>query len=175
MTTYHFVAASERFLTEEEPLDEVLKERRRHYAEEGKEIDFWLVRRPAFLQAPEMAAVAQQVPQPSAAVVSTDPTFITFMKLRLEFVLEGQFEAPSNSISDALAEGLNGPLSEALADPTAGSNVMAFLIVAGLGLGMALIYVPLRIFLTATARSRRLRLLQRIRRLREELTQPVEG
>jgi len=79
------------------------------------------------------------------------------------------------SISDALAEGLNGPLSEALADPTAGSNVMAFLIVAGLGLGMALIYVPLRIFLTATARSRRLRLLQRIRRLREELTQPVEG
>jgi len=80
-----------------------------------------------------------------------------------------------DSISEALAEGLNGPLSEALADPTAGSNVMAFLIVAGLGLGMALIYVPLRIFLTATARSRRLRLLQRIRRLREELTQPVEG
>jgi len=40
---------------------------------------------------------------------------------------------------------------------------------------MALIYVPLRVFLTVTARSRRLRLLQRIRRLREELTQPVEG
>ena len=80
-----------------------------------------------------------------------------------------------DSISDPLAEGLNGPLSDAMADPTAGSNAMAFLIVAGLGLGMALIYVPLRIFLTATARSRRLRLLQRIRRLREELTQPVEG
>ncbi len=80
-----------------------------------------------------------------------------------------------DSISDALAEGLNGPLTDAMADPTAGSNAMAFLIVAGLGLGMALIYVPLRIFLTATARSRRLRLLQRIRRLREELTQPVEG
>ena len=80
-----------------------------------------------------------------------------------------------DSISDALAEGLNGPVSDAMADPTAGSNAMAFLIVAGLGLGMALIYVPLRIFLTATARSRRLRLLQRIRRLREELTQPVEG
>ena len=80
-----------------------------------------------------------------------------------------------DSISDALAEGLNGPLSDAMADPTTGSNAMAFLIVAGLGLGMALIYVPLRIFLTATARSRRLRQLQRIRRLREELTQPVEG
>ncbi|MGC6483120.1 MAG: hypothetical protein ACON4T_06110 [Synechococcus sp.] len=33
---------------------------------------------------------------------------------------------------------------------------------------MVLIYAPLRIFLTATERSRRLRLLQRIRRLRDE-------
>ena len=33
MTIYHFVAASEKFLTVEEPLEEVLKERRRHYAE----------------------------------------------------------------------------------------------------------------------------------------------
>ena len=104
MTTYYFVAASERFLTEEEPLEEVLKERRRHYAEQGKEIDFWLVRRPAFLQAPELASIASVVPQPSAAVVSTYATFITFMKLRLEFVQEGQFEAPTATISDALAE-----------------------------------------------------------------------
>jgi hypothetical protein len=38
---------------------------------------------------------------------------------------------------------------------------------------MALIYVPLRFYLTITARSRRLKLLQRIRRLREQLAQPV--
>ena len=79
------------------------------------------------------------------------------------------------SFSDALAESLNGPLSEALADPGAGSNLMLFLLVAGLGLAMALIYVPLRLFLTITARSRRLRLLQRIRRLRDELAQPVRS
>ncbi|EAR18884.1 MgPME-cyclase complex family protein [Synechococcus sp. W2B2] len=103
MTTYHFVAASERFLTEEEPLEEVLKERRRHYAEEGREIDFWLVRRPAFLSSPELSVVKKEVPEPSAAVVSTDATFITFMKLRLEFVLEGRFEAPTNTIPDPLA------------------------------------------------------------------------
>jgi len=103
MTTYHFVAASERFLTEEEPLEEVLRERRRHYGEQGQEIDFWLVRQPAFLAAPELASLADQLPKPAAAVVSTDASFITFMKLRLEFVLEGQFEAPSASIPDALA------------------------------------------------------------------------
>ena len=80
-----------------------------------------------------------------------------------------------DSYSDGLAASLSGPLSEALADPTSGSNVMLFLLVAGLGLGMALIYVPLRVFLTITARSRRLKLLQRIRRLREELGQPVQS
>ena len=44
MTTYHFIAASERFLTVEEPLEEVLRERRRNYDETGKTIDFWLLR-----------------------------------------------------------------------------------------------------------------------------------
>ncbi|MFO7628175.1 MAG: DUF2488 family protein [Prochlorococcaceae cyanobacterium] len=103
MTTYHFVAASERFLTEEEPLEEVLRERLRNYGETGKAIDFWLVRRPAFLEAPELAAAASNVPRPAAAVVSSDDTFITFLKLRLEFVITGSFEAPSAAISDPLA------------------------------------------------------------------------
>ena len=103
MTTYHFIAASERFLTVEEPLEEVLRERQRNYAETGKEIDFWLVKQPAFLNAPELAQLKATIPQPTAAVVSTDPTFITFLKLRLEYVVVGTFEAPSEVIPDALA------------------------------------------------------------------------
>lgn len=106
MTQYHFVAASERFLTEEEPLEEVLRERRRNYAENSKEIDFWLVRQPAFLSAPELADLATPIPRPAAAVVSTDSTFITFLKLRLEYVQVGQFNAPSAAIPDALASSL---------------------------------------------------------------------
>jgi len=103
MSTYHFVAASERFLTEEEPLEEVLRERVRNYGEQDKAIDFWLVRRPAFLEAPGLATLAGAVPRPAAAVVSTDEKFITFLKLRLEFVARGRFEAPSATIPDALA------------------------------------------------------------------------
>ena len=103
MTTYHFVAASERFLTVEEPLEEVLRERQRNYTETGKTIDFWLVRQPAFLAAPELAELKATIPQPAAAVVSTDPTFITFLKLRLEYVAVGSFEAPSAAIPDALS------------------------------------------------------------------------
>ena len=52
------------------------------------------------------------------------------------------------------------------------SGALFFVLMAGLAGSMALVYVPLRIFLTATARSRRLRLLQRIRRLRDELAHP---
>jgi hypothetical protein len=103
MSTYHFVAASEAFLTVEEPLEEVLRERVRHYGEQGKAIDFWLVKRPAFLEAPELAPQVTGVPRPAAAVVSTDETFITFLKLRLEFVVKGSFEAPAAAIADPLA------------------------------------------------------------------------
>lgn len=60
-------------------------------------------------------------------------------------------------------------------DPTTSANAMVFVLIAALGVSMALIYVPLRLFLTLTARSRRLRLLQQIRQLREELGRPVNG
>ena len=49
-----------------------------------------------------------------------------------------------------------------------------FTLTATLAATMTLVYFPLIIFLTLTARSRRLKLLQRIRRLRDELGQPYE-
>ncbi len=55
------------------------------------------------------------------------------------------------------------------------TGALFFVIMAGLAGMMALVYVPFRLLLTATARSRRLRLLQRIRRLRDELGQPLES
>ncbi|MBR75427.1 MAG: hypothetical protein CL863_03595 [Cyanobium sp. RS427] len=55
------------------------------------------------------------------------------------------------------------------------NGTLFFVLMAGLAGSMALVYVPLRVFLTATERSRRLRLLQRIRRLREELAQPLDS
>ncbi|MAR52700.1 MAG: hypothetical protein CMK50_06050 [Propionibacteriaceae bacterium] len=55
------------------------------------------------------------------------------------------------------------------------SGALFFVLMAAMAATMTLVYVPLRIFLTATERSRRLKLLQRIRRLREELGQPLES
>ena len=103
MTTYYYVLASQKFLFEEEPFEEVIQERIRNYEEQNKEIDFWLIKQPAFLEAPEMAEIKAQIPQPAAAVISTNAQFITWLKLRLEYVKIGEFDAPSSSISDPLA------------------------------------------------------------------------
>lgn len=103
MQTYYYVLASEKFLLQEEPMDEVLRERTRNYQETQKEIDFWLVRQPAFLEAPSMAAIKKQCPQPAVAIISTNSQFITWLKLRLEYVLTGEFQAPSEAIPDPIA------------------------------------------------------------------------
>ena len=55
------------------------------------------------------------------------------------------------------------------------TNNLIFTLTAILAIVMTLIYFPLRFFLTLTARSRRLKLLQKIRRLRDELGQPYEN
>jgi Protein of unknown function (DUF2488) len=103
MQTYYYVLASQRFLTEEEPIEEVLKERTRYYHEQEKAIDFWLVNQPAFLEAPEMAEAKAKCPKPATAIISTNSQFITWLKLRLEYVITGEFQAPSETIPNPLA------------------------------------------------------------------------
>jgi len=100
MTTYFFIAASEKFLTVEEPIEEILKERKRNYKENNKEIDFWLLKNPSFLQTTQFFDLAAKIPSPPAAILSTDKKFITFLKLRLEFVAVGEFECPNAEIND---------------------------------------------------------------------------
>ena len=100
MTTYFFVAASEKFLTVEEPLEEILKERTRNYKENNKDIDFWLLKNPSFLNSSKFIDLIKIIPSPPAAVLSTDKKFITFLKLRLEFVAVGEFEFPNAEILD---------------------------------------------------------------------------
>ena len=102
MTTYFFVAASEKYLTVEDTVEEILKERIRNYKENNKEIDFWLLKNPSFLQTTQFVDLKAKIPSPPAAIVSTDKKFITFMKLRLEFVAVGEFECPNAEITDPL-------------------------------------------------------------------------
>ena len=102
MTTYYFVAASKKFLMVEEPLEEILMERERNYKENNKEIDFWLLKNPSFLQMTQFIDLKAKIPSSPAAVLSTDKKFITFLKLRLEFVAVGEFQCPNEEITDPL-------------------------------------------------------------------------
>ncbi len=102
MAKYFFVAASEKFLTVEEPIEEILKERMRNYKENNKEIDFWLLKNPSFLQTTQFVHLKGKIPSPPAAILSTDKKFITFLKLRLEYVAVGEFECPNAEIIDPL-------------------------------------------------------------------------
>ena len=72
-------------------------------------------------------------------------------------------------MEELLQQTLESASTESALDPSTTADGMVFLLIAALGLLMALVYVPIRLFLTLTARSRRLRLLQRIRKLREDL------
>jgi len=76
-------------------------------------------------------------------------------------------------MEDILHQTLEDAVAGSGLDPASSANGMVFLLITSVGFAMALVYVPIRLFLTITARSRRLRLLQRIRRLREDLRKPA--
>lgn len=73
-------------------------------------------------------------------------------------------------MEDLLHNALETAAEEAMGAAMPSANPLVFIVITSVGLLMALVYVPIRIFLTVTARSRRLRLLQRIRKLRDELS-----
>ncbi|NJK72324.1 MAG: DUF2488 family protein [Synechococcaceae cyanobacterium SM2_3_60] len=94
MMTFYYVVAAQAFM-ESEPLDEVLEERVRNYNEREKAIDFAYVTAPACFETAPLAERVTTLDKPLAAVISSDQNFIRWLKLRLEFVDMGEFEAES--------------------------------------------------------------------------------
>lgn len=95
---YGYVIANAKFmLHDEEHLAELLRERRRLFLEQEREIDFWVVPEPAWTGSlPSNVKIGK----PSAAVVSTNLTWITFLKLRLDKCYKGEMEG---ELADVLA------------------------------------------------------------------------
>lgn len=107
MTKYYFAIASQDFLLNEEPVEEVLRERVNHYKSIKKIIDFWLVMSPTFIHAPEMNIIKKQLTKPAAAIISENQVFIHWLKLRLGFVIIGEFTSPSVNILNPLESELS--------------------------------------------------------------------
>lgn len=105
MDNYYFAIASRQFLTEEEPLEEILRERVSYYKLTNKPIDFWFVDTPDFFYTPQFKQIVGADTQPFAAIVSTNKTFINWIKLRIGYVVTGQLNE-SDFVENNLLENI---------------------------------------------------------------------
>jgi hypothetical protein len=107
-----YVIANAKFmLNDEEHMAEMLRERRRMFAEKERPMDFFIVTEPKWIEALPKD-VQSRLGRPAAAIVSTDLSWITFMKLRLDKVHKGEFDA---KMADAVAS--TGTVGEFEAPP----------------------------------------------------------
>ena len=95
MQNYHFAIASQDFFFNQEPIEEILRERMQYYQNNNKDIDFWFVLNPTFCSLREKDMFPADVKQSLAAVVSLDKKFIQWLKLRIVFVHVGNFTSRS--------------------------------------------------------------------------------
>jgi len=93
MHNYHFVIASQHFFLNQEPIEEILRERTRYYESSNKDIDFWFVLDPDFCNSVDYNTDFNIINKPFAAIVSLDKQFIQWLKLRLVLVYTGSFKS----------------------------------------------------------------------------------
>jgi len=95
MVRYYFLVASQDFLFYQEPVEEILRERIKHYYTIDKDIDFGLTTDLDFLDAPDLYSIKKQLIKPSAAIISLNPKFIDWLKLRIHYAVTGSFISSS--------------------------------------------------------------------------------
>lgn len=91
MIRYYFLVASQDFLFSQEPIEEILRERLRHYDALKKDIDFCLTTNLSFLMKPDLLSLREELIKPSAAIISLNPQFINWLKLRVHYGICGSF------------------------------------------------------------------------------------
>jgi len=97
---YYYILGSKQFLFNEEPLEEMLRERAENYIKNQKNLNFWILPNPTFLNLPEYENVRKKLPPNNeniVGIISTNKSFITWLKLRLNNVLVGEISKTENS------------------------------------------------------------------------------
>lgn len=98
----YFLIASKDFLLYQEPVEEILRERIKHYKAIKKNVDFYFITNLDFLDQPDLIYIKKKLIQPSAAVISLNPKFINWLKLRLHYGITGSFMTSSINKYDKL-------------------------------------------------------------------------
>lgn len=91
MIRYYFFVATQDFLLHQEPIEEILRERISHYRNLQKNIDFCITSNLSFLNTPELEFVKKQLVKPGVAIISLNPRFIDWLKLRVTYGIKGTF------------------------------------------------------------------------------------
>lgn len=99
---YYFIIGSENFLLKEEPFEEVLRERFQYCLREKKSMNFWLLKSPIFLNSLSLEFQKQRIPDNPISLISTNGTFIRWLKLRYHHVGIGVFIPNLNKFSNPL-------------------------------------------------------------------------
>lgn len=102
MIRYYFLIASQDFFLCQEPIEEILRERLRHYSVIKKEVDFGLTTNLSFLDSPDLIEIKKDLIKPSAAIISLNPKFINWLKLRVHYAIKGSFISSPIKISNSL-------------------------------------------------------------------------
>ena len=101
-TRYYFLLASQEFLLHQEPIEEILRERIRHYSSIKKKLDFYFTTNLDFLDLSDLTYLKNSLVAPSAAIISLNPKFINWLKLRVQYGIKGSFTLSSVKDSDCL-------------------------------------------------------------------------
>lgn len=89
MYNYYYAIGSKKFLMNQEPLEEILRERKNYYTSINKNIDFWLI---LDINIIPYNFNTKKSTNYFAAIVSLDKKFIQWLKLRIGFVNIGDFQ-----------------------------------------------------------------------------------
>lgn len=93
MTTYYLAMASKKFLLEQEPIEEMLRERTQYYKSNNLPVDFWFIKDLTESKLPEITQFQKHINKPAAMIISTNETFINWIKLRVQHVFIESFES----------------------------------------------------------------------------------
>ena len=99
---YYFLVASLDFLLYQEPIEEILRERIKHYYAIKKDIDFYFTTNLIFLDQPDLKHLKKKLYKPSAAVISLNPKFINWLKLRVHYGVKGSFLSANQQYTELL-------------------------------------------------------------------------
>jgi hypothetical protein len=102
MIRHYFLIATRDFFLYQEPIEEILRERIRHYNNLEKDIDFCLTANLSFLNSPDLRIIEKQLIKPSVAIVSLNPKFIDWLKLRTNYAIKGSFMSSRLQMNNSL-------------------------------------------------------------------------